>query len=104
MTVAINISRRTVLRLLGAGALMAMTDPPANSASSPMILRAIPRGGEQLPVIGLGTYFVFDVPPAAPEVVELREVLKLFVAGGGKLIDSSPMYGRAEAVVGELAA
>jgi len=68
-----------------------------------MLRRAIPRGGELLPVIGLGTYNVFDVAQHAPEIAELREVLKTFVAGGASVVDSSPMYGRAEAAVGELA-
>lgn len=103
MTVANNISRRAALKLLGAGALMTMTNLPANSALTPMIKRAIPKSGETLPVIGLGTFIVFDVAPQAPEIAELKEVLRAFVAGGGSVIDSSPMYGRAEAVVGELA-
>jgi aryl-alcohol dehydrogenase-like predicted oxidoreductase len=54
--------------------------------------------------MGLGTYIVLDVAPGAPELAELKEVLTTFAAGGAKLIDSSPMYGRAEAVVGELTA
>jgi len=70
----------------------------------PLIKRSIPRSGEQLPVLGLGTYIVLDVPPGASELAELKEVLKTFTAGGARLIDSSPMYGRAEAVVGELVA
>jgi aryl-alcohol dehydrogenase-like predicted oxidoreductase len=65
--------------------------------------RPIPRGGEQLPVIGLGTYMVLDVAADAPEMAELREVLREFVAAGASVIDSSPMYGRAEARVGDLA-
>ncbi len=68
-----------------------------------MLRRAIPRGGELLPAIGLGTYNVFDVAQHAPEMAELRGVLKTFVAGGASVVDSSPMYGRAEGAVGELA-
>ncbi len=75
---------------------------PASPAT--MLKRPIPHSGELLPAIGLGTYSVFDVAPGAPDLAELKDVLQAFVAGGGKLIDSSPMYGRAEAVVGELAA
>jgi diketogulonate reductase-like aldo/keto reductase len=63
-----------------------------------VITRGIPSSGEQLPVIGLGTWQTFDVGHAA----EVREVLEAFVPLGGKLIDSSPMYGRSESVVGEL--
>jgi len=83
---------------------MTMTHSNSSSAAVPLIKRSIPRSGEQLPVLGLGTYIVLDVPPGAPELIELKEVLKTFAAGGARLIDSSPMYGRAEAVVGELVA
>ena len=83
---------------------MTMTHSNPSSAAAPLIKRSIPRSGEQLPVLGLGTYIVLDVPPGAPELIELKEVLKTFAAGGARLIDSSPMYGRAEAVVGELVA
>jgi aryl-alcohol dehydrogenase-like predicted oxidoreductase len=83
---------------------MTMTHSNSSSAAVPLIKRSIPRSGEQLPVLGLGTYIVLDVPPGAPELAELKEVLKTFAAGGARLIDSSPMYGRAEAVVGELVA
>ena len=84
--------------------MMTMTHSNSSSAAVPLIKRSIPRSGEQLPVLGLGTYIVLDVAPGAPELAELKEVLKNFAAGGAKLIDSSPMYGRAEAVVGELLA
>ena len=83
---------------------MTMTHSNSSSAAMPLIKRSIPRSGEQLPVLGLGTYIVLDVPPGASELPELKEVLKTFTAGGARLIDSSPMYGRAEAVVGELVA
>ena len=97
--------RRHLLKLLAASPLIAMsqTNPAAQTTSAVLLRRPIPRGGELLPVIGLGTYNVFDVAPHAPEVAELKEVLKTFVAGGASVIDSSPMYGHAEAAVGELA-
>jgi len=103
MTTIFNRSRRATLGMLGAGAVMAMTNISANLAASVIIRRPIPKSGEALPVIGLGTYMVFDFAPNTPELKELREVLKFFVAGGGSLVDSSPMYGRAESTVGELA-
>lgn len=65
-----------------------------------MITRAIPRSDEELPVIGLGTWQTFDVVAAGQR--PLVEVLERFAAGGGKVIDTSPMYGRAEEVVGAL--
>ncbi len=69
-----------------------------------MLTRPIPRTGEALPVIGLGTWQTFDAGPEPAARAPLREVLTRFLAAGGRLIDSSPMYGRAEAVVGELLA
>jgi aryl-alcohol dehydrogenase-like predicted oxidoreductase len=74
-------------------------------AQSPALLqRKIPRSGEMLPAVGVGTWQTFDVGANAPERAELKEVLRLLVEGGGSVIDSSPMYGRAEAVVGDLSA
>jgi diketogulonate reductase-like aldo/keto reductase len=67
-----------------------------------MNTRAIPCSGEPLPVIGLGTWQTFDVGSSARERDPLREVLRDFVSAGGTLIDSSPMYGKAEAVTGDL--
>jgi aryl-alcohol dehydrogenase-like predicted oxidoreductase len=66
------------------------------------LTRVIPSTGETLPVIGLGTWQTFDVGRSATERSRLGEVLSSFVALGGRLVDSSPMYGRAEEVVGEL--
>jgi diketogulonate reductase-like aldo/keto reductase len=68
------------------------------------VLRTIPGSRETLPVIGLGTWQTFDVGAGAAERAPLREVLERFVALGGRAVDSSPMYGRAEGVVGDLAA
>lgn len=59
---------------------------------------------ESLPVIGLGTWQVFDVGSSAAERASLEEVLREFVALGGTMVDSSPMYGRSEDVTGEIAA
>ncbi len=97
-------SRRAALRLLSTGAILTMTNAKPAIAATHVIKRTIPKSGEPLPVIGLGTYIVLDVAPNAPELAELKEVLTTFAAGGAKLIDSSPMYGRAEAVTGELCA
>ena len=66
--------------------------------------RAIPRSGELLPMVGLGTYQAFGVGQDRSELDPLKEVLRLFVEHGGSLVDSSPMYGTAESVVGGLAA
>ena len=69
-----------------------------------MLTRPIPSTGEAMPVIGLGTWRAFDVGADAGVRRPLREVLRLLLDAGGRMIDSSPMYGRAEAVTGDLLA
>jgi aryl-alcohol dehydrogenase-like predicted oxidoreductase len=69
-----------------------------------MLTRAIPSSGEKLPAIGLGTWNVFDVDLTPANEKQLGDVLSSFVKLGGRVIDSSPMYGRAEQVIGALAA
>ena len=75
----------------------------AESASAAMIQRPIPASGELLPVIGLGTYQSFDIGTGAAERDPVKDVLHRFAQHGGKLVDSSPMYGRSESALGELA-
>jgi aryl-alcohol dehydrogenase-like predicted oxidoreductase len=101
------ISRRELLRLaVGAGIFISAGGAAMGAANSskPIATKPIPRTGESLPVIGLGTWQTFDVGSAQSERAPLREVLREFVRLGGKVIDSSPMYGRSESVVGDLAA
>jgi diketogulonate reductase-like aldo/keto reductase len=74
------------------------------ASTGPLITRSIPRGGEQIPAVGMGTWLTFDIGRSAFDLARRRRVLEMFYAGGGRVIDSSPMYGRAEAVVGELIA
>ena len=114
-----ELSRRDLLRILGVGAtsLVATTACSRLASTSevsdavyrtmpagPILTKAIPSSGETIPVIGLGTSRTFDVGSTPAELQPLEEVLKAFAAAGGKLIDSSPMYGNAEQVVGELSA
>ena len=75
----------------------------AAPASNPAA-RAIPKSGEALPVVGLGTWQVFDVAGDAQATAEAKAALERFVALGGRVIDSSPMYGSSESVSGDLAA
>ena len=67
-----------------------------------MIKRKIPSSGEQIPCVGLGTWQAFDVGDDAQMRAQLTEVLKAFVDSGASVIDSSPMYGSSEKVVGDL--
>jgi aryl-alcohol dehydrogenase-like predicted oxidoreductase len=89
-----------------AGALIAAAPrlPEAAERRPVMSTRVIPRTREALPVVGVGTWQTFDVGPDAAERAELKEVLKLLAGYGGSVIDSSPMYGAAERVVGDLTA
>ncbi len=79
-----------------------MTGKAHTTVSAGLIKRTIPSSGEEIPVIGLGTYNSFDCRLSSDKRHSLTRVLKLFIEAGGTVIDSSPMYGQAEAVVGEL--
>jgi diketogulonate reductase-like aldo/keto reductase len=67
-----------------------------------MYTRTIPSSGAALPVIGIGTWKGFDVGSSATQRAALEQVLRTLFSSGGSVIDSSPMYGRAEGVVGDL--
>ena len=98
-----NISRRAATKILGLGIPALLYNPiPFIPEKKTMNLRKIPSSGEDVPVVGLGTWQSFDVGEKASERDPLKEVLKILVDHGGSLIDSSPMYGRSEKVVGEL--
>jgi len=72
--------------------------------STGLIERTVPGTAERLPILGLGTFRAFDVSPRSDDADRLAGVLALFGAQGGRVIDTSPMYGQAEAVLGELRA
>jgi diketogulonate reductase-like aldo/keto reductase len=95
--------RRRLLQAAGAAAALSAMSAESLAQPAGLITRAIPRSGERLPAVGLGTWQVFDVPTGQLAGTELREVMKRFVELGGKVVDSSPMYGHAEAAVGTLA-
>ncbi len=101
-----SISRRRAAKLIGAaaaGAFLPLGTSRIYAADSSSLLRSVPKTGEKLPVIGLGSAVAFDVRPGSPQLIPLGEVLARFVKHGGKLIDSAPLYGNAERVIGELA-
>jgi aryl-alcohol dehydrogenase-like predicted oxidoreductase len=78
--------------------------PPRSPLSRDLILKTIPASGEEVPAIGMGTWQTFMVEPREEELAPLREVLRVFHESGGRVVDSSPMYGNAEEVTGDLAA
>ena len=87
--------RRTLLQwatLAAAGAAQAQPRP---------LNRAIPASGEQVPVVGLGTWITFNVGQDPPARAECGAVMRAFFDAGGRVIDSSPMYGSSQGVVGD---
>ncbi|MEP4486485.1 MAG: aldo/keto reductase [Halioglobus sp.] len=103
------LDRRSILQL---GAAMMAVPPlalgeaasPASATASlgPLNTRAIPSSGEQIPVIGMGTSRTFDTDNDPESLAQLTEVMRLFFAAKGSIIDSSPMYGKAESRVGDV--
>jgi diketogulonate reductase-like aldo/keto reductase len=104
MTPRSNTTRRRFISgAIGAASVPVFTRTNVMAASG-MITRPIPSTGEAMPVIGLGTWQAFDVGDNAAARAPLRDVLRALVDAGGRMIDSSPMYGSAETVVGDLVA
>ncbi len=97
-----GVTRRRFLGAAGAASLLALYPPGAMADG--VIRKTIPASGERLAVIGMGTSRTFEVEPAGGDLEPLLDVMRAFFAGGGQLIDSSPMYGSAETVIGRLLA
>jgi len=100
-------TRREALAMTGGLAAAALGIAPAGAAiaaAKPLLTRPIPRTGERLAVVGLGTAIVFDIGADAGERAERRAVIETLLAGGARLIDTAPSYGAAETVVGDLLA
>lgn len=94
------MDRREALGFLGAAAAFASSPALAQAPAGPHA-RPIPASGERIPVVGLGTWITFDVGGADSPARRVRgEILKAFLESGGRLVDSSPMYGSAEEVIG----
>ena len=89
------MKRRTLLQW---GALTAAGEAAAQSAPS---TRAIPSSGEAIPCVGLGTWITFNVGNDPPARARCTQVLRAFFEAGGRLVDSSPMYGSSQGVVGD---
>jgi diketogulonate reductase-like aldo/keto reductase len=103
-----GLTRSRLLRLLGGAAASTWFSAPVagqsipSASPAPMASRAIASSGEAIPVIGCGTWVGFDHPPGSAEYARLPGVLSALFAAGGRMIDSSPMYGRSERTTGEL--
>jgi aryl-alcohol dehydrogenase-like predicted oxidoreductase len=96
-----TLTRRDLLKL-GAGAAAAALGGGAQGAGQALVTRPIPSSGERLPVVGIGTNRYRT--GAEADIAPLRETLRTFAAAGGKLIDTAPMYGSSEVVLGQLIA
>ena len=98
-----QVNRRTAMQLL-AGATAAAMAPPRLTAgeASVMATRKVPASGEEIPVIGMGSSDTFDVGTDGMKRAVLQGVLRNLVDAGGSVIDTSPMYGSAESVLGDL--
>jgi diketogulonate reductase-like aldo/keto reductase len=100
-------TRRRIIKCLAAAMIAGKFPARAASVSNTgekMRTRIIPSTKEPLPVIGCGTYRAFDTGAAPEERAPLLDVLKVLFTAGGSVIDTSPMYGAAEGVVGGLLA
>ncbi len=97
-----GISRHRFLRLAAVASAAALLPFRGESAREKMFERLVPSSGERVPVVGLGTWQAFDVGPDADDRARLARVVDAFFDSGGRVIDSSPMYGRAEQTVGDL--
>ena len=95
-----NPTRRALVAAVAAGAAAALLRPLSALAQAALITRAIPSSGERLPVVGLGSWITFNVGDDAELQEECTAVMLAFFAAGGRMIDSSPMYGSAQAVIG----
>ncbi|MFZ1295245.1 MAG: aldo/keto reductase [Pseudomonadales bacterium] len=98
----IGFTRRRFCQAVAACAAIPGLAAAGTSTVNSMLTRRIPSSGELLPVIGLGTSDVFDVGADEAARAPLAQVLKILLEAGGSLLDTSPMYGRAEGVSGEL--
>lgn len=95
-----NLSRREALAL--AGGALAASHLPAFAQGAALLARKIPSSGEMLPCVGIGTAIIFDFENDAAKSAERTDVIKTLVAGGGRLIDTAPSYGRAEERIGDI--
>jgi diketogulonate reductase-like aldo/keto reductase len=107
-TAPATIHRREFMKALGLGvaatavASSKLFGGGADAQTPGLMTKKIPRTGEVLPAIGLGSFLTFDVLPGQPRD-HIREVIRRFWEGGGRVIDTSPLYGTAETSIGDFA-
>jgi diketogulonate reductase-like aldo/keto reductase len=94
------LSRRRLIGTIAAGAAAVLLRPLSSLAQAALLTRPIPSSGERLPVVGLGTWITFNVGDDPELRDECTQVMRAFFAAGGRLIDSSPMYGSSQPVIG----
>ncbi|HYH41283.1 MAG TPA: aldo/keto reductase, partial [Burkholderiales bacterium] len=103
-----NLTRRRVLAAGAAAAAGGALGPLARlanaAAEAPVMTRPIPRTGEPLPIVGIGTALIFDFDSDPAKLAERKRVIETLIAGGGKLIDTAHSYGRAEDRLGDAVA
>lgn len=96
-----RLDRRRFLALIGAASLAPLAIADRRAADSTLLSRPIPASGERIPVVGMGSYITFDVADSPELLAQRTEVLRAFFEAGGRLVDSSPMYGSSEAAIGQ---
>ncbi|CAH2405177.1 aldo/keto reductase [Mesorhizobium escarrei] len=108
---AFTVNRRNLLKNIGAAGAAAAILPATSLVAGPafaqepqgdIVMRPIPRTGEMVPAIGLGTFMTFDVTPGS-ERAKIGEVVRLFWEAGGRMFDTSPLYGMSEVNLGDFA-
>lgn len=95
-----QITRRALVHAAAVGAAAAVLRPLSALAQEPLLTKPIPSSGEQLPLVGLGSWITFNVGDDPQLRAECTAVMRAFFAVGGRMIDSSPMYGSSQAVIG----
>jgi len=96
-----SLSRREVLKMMAGAAVTAALPLELGAQAKTLITRAIPKSGEKVPIVGLGTSGPFRARAGA-NLDNLKEVLRLFAENGGTLVDTAPSYGDAEDILGDL--
>ena len=95
-----DLTRRTALAAGAALTISAALPAPARAQAPAPATRRIPSSGEAIPAVGLGTWITFNVGDDPVLRDECADVMAAFFEAGGRVIDSSPMYGSSQAVIG----